>query len=118
MYTLLILNAAVMRLNEIMGLEQSRAWGVCSLNDFRKFLGLKSKVPRRLLLCRTLSFFLRQLSPASSNGIQILRLPMLPRSCMAILIISSFMLVYRPKRPNLLLRVQAFALVSPGGLLL
>lgn len=43
MYTLLILNAAVMRLNEIMGLEQSRAWGVCSLNDFRKFLGLKSR---------------------------------------------------------------------------
>lgn len=24
-----------MRLNEIMGIEQSRKWGVCSLNDFR-----------------------------------------------------------------------------------
>ncbi|EAU90460.2 heme peroxidase [Coprinopsis cinerea okayama7 len=32
---------AVMRLNEIMGIEQSRRWGVCSLNEFRKFLGLK-----------------------------------------------------------------------------
>ncbi|KAL5512887.1 hypothetical protein ACEPAH_3285 [Sanghuangporus vaninii] len=32
---------ACMRLNEIMGIEQSRRWGVCSLNDFRKFLGLK-----------------------------------------------------------------------------
>ncbi|KAI5116947.1 hypothetical protein M0805_003675 [Coniferiporia weirii] len=32
----------VMRLNEIMGIEQSRRWGVCSLNDFRKFLGLKT----------------------------------------------------------------------------
>jgi linoleate 10R-lipoxygenase len=32
----------VMRLNEIMGIEQSRKWGVCSLNDFRKFLGLKT----------------------------------------------------------------------------
>jgi len=30
-----------MRLNEIMGIEQSRRWGVCSLNDFRKYLGLK-----------------------------------------------------------------------------
>ncbi|RPD64148.1 heme peroxidase [Lentinus tigrinus ALCF2SS1-6] len=32
----------VMRLHEIMGIEQSRRWGVCSLNDFRKFLGLKT----------------------------------------------------------------------------
>ncbi|KAF9454341.1 linoleate diol synthase [Macrolepiota fuliginosa MF-IS2] len=32
---------AIMRMNEIMGLEQSRRWGVCSLNDFRRFLGLK-----------------------------------------------------------------------------
>ena len=30
-----------MRLHEIMGIEQSRDWGVCSLNDFREFLGLK-----------------------------------------------------------------------------
>ncbi|KAG1881160.1 heme peroxidase [Suillus subluteus] len=33
---------AVMRLHEIMGIEANRAWGVCSLNDFRKFLGLKT----------------------------------------------------------------------------
>ncbi|KAF8809484.1 linoleate diol synthase [Phlegmacium glaucopus] len=32
---------AVMRLNEVMGIEQSRQWGVCSMNDFRRFLGLK-----------------------------------------------------------------------------
>ncbi|KXN87397.1 Psi-producing oxygenase A [Leucoagaricus sp. SymC.cos] len=32
---------SIMRLNEIMGIEQSRRWGVCSLNEFRKFLGLK-----------------------------------------------------------------------------
>ncbi|TBU30522.1 heme peroxidase [Dichomitus squalens] len=31
-----------MRLHEIMGIEQNRQWGVCSLNDFRKFLGLKT----------------------------------------------------------------------------
>lgn len=33
----------VMRLNDVMGIEQSRRWGVCSLNDFRTFLGLKRK---------------------------------------------------------------------------
>ncbi|KAF9223967.1 heme peroxidase [Gyrodon lividus] len=32
----------IMRVNEIMGIESNRAWGVCSLNDFRKFLGLKT----------------------------------------------------------------------------
>ena len=31
----------VLRVVEIMGIEQNRRWGVCSLNDFRKFLGLK-----------------------------------------------------------------------------
>ncbi|KIK94193.1 hypothetical protein PAXRUDRAFT_143426 [Paxillus rubicundulus Ve08.2h10] len=33
---------AIMRVNEIMGIESNRQWGVCSLNDFRKFLGLKT----------------------------------------------------------------------------
>ncbi|GBE86547.1 Linoleate 10R-lipoxygenase [Sparassis crispa] len=33
---------AVMRLHEIMGIESNRRWGVCSLNDFRQFLGLKT----------------------------------------------------------------------------
>ncbi|OBZ73945.1 Linoleate 10R-lipoxygenase [Grifola frondosa] len=33
---------AIMRLHEIMGIKQNREWGVCSLNDFRKFLGLKT----------------------------------------------------------------------------
>ncbi|KAH9479383.1 Linoleate 10R-lipoxygenase [Psilocybe cubensis] len=32
---------SIMRLNEVMGIEQNRKWGVCSLNDFRKYLGLK-----------------------------------------------------------------------------
>ncbi|CAL1714626.1 unnamed protein product [Somion occarium] len=32
----------IMRLHEIMGIEQNRRWGVCSLNDFRQFLGLKT----------------------------------------------------------------------------
>ncbi|CAA7270854.1 unnamed protein product [Cyclocybe aegerita] len=30
-----------LRVIEIMGIQQSRSWGTCSLNEFRKFLGLK-----------------------------------------------------------------------------
>ncbi len=37
-----------MRLHEIMGIEQSRKWGVCSLNDFRKVRA--SLLPRDLIL--------------------------------------------------------------------
>ncbi|KNZ76883.1 Psi-producing oxygenase C [Termitomyces sp. J132] len=32
---------SVLRLVEILGIEQSRAWGVCTMNEFRKFLGLR-----------------------------------------------------------------------------
>jgi cytochrome P450 len=32
---------ASMRLHEMMGIEQNRRWGVCGLNDFRQYLGLK-----------------------------------------------------------------------------
>ncbi|KAF9047120.1 heme peroxidase [Hymenopellis radicata] len=31
-----------MRLHEVMGIEQNRQWGTCSMNEFRKFLGLKT----------------------------------------------------------------------------
>ncbi|KAK7681445.1 hypothetical protein QCA50_015537 [Cerrena zonata] len=31
----------VLRVIEIMGMEQARKWGVCTMNEFRKFLGLK-----------------------------------------------------------------------------
>ncbi|KAL0959661.1 hypothetical protein HGRIS_011363 [Hohenbuehelia grisea] len=31
----------VLRLVEIMGIEQARRWGVCTMNEFRKYLGLK-----------------------------------------------------------------------------
>ncbi|KIO24703.1 hypothetical protein M407DRAFT_25950 [Tulasnella calospora MUT 4182] len=31
----------VMRVVEILGIQQNREWGTCSLNEFRKFLGLK-----------------------------------------------------------------------------
>ena len=43
-----------MRLHEIMGIEQSRNWGVCSLNDFRKALGLKRKLSSSLFRYRIL----------------------------------------------------------------
>lgn len=32
---------SVLRVIEIMGIVQGRAWGVCSMNEFRQFLGLK-----------------------------------------------------------------------------
>ena len=32
---------AVMRIMEILGIEAGRKWGVCTLNEFRKFIGLK-----------------------------------------------------------------------------
>ncbi|KAG2336628.1 heme peroxidase [Suillus weaverae] len=31
----------VMRIVEILGMEQARAWGACSLNEFRRFIGLR-----------------------------------------------------------------------------
>ena len=31
----------VLRLVEILGIEQARQWGVCTMNEFRVFLGLK-----------------------------------------------------------------------------
>lgn len=33
----------VMRVVEMLAIEQSRSWGVCTLNEFRKFLGLKGR---------------------------------------------------------------------------
>ncbi|KAF6760375.1 heme peroxidase [Ephemerocybe angulata] len=32
---------AAMRIIEVMGIEQARSWGTCSMNEFRKFVGLK-----------------------------------------------------------------------------
>ncbi|KAF8516240.1 heme peroxidase [Gautieria morchelliformis] len=32
---------AVLRVVEMMGIEQGRGWGVCTMNEFRNFLGLK-----------------------------------------------------------------------------
>ncbi|TFK58570.1 heme peroxidase, partial [Pluteus cervinus] len=32
---------ACLRIVEIMGMEQARKWGVCTMNEFRQFLGLK-----------------------------------------------------------------------------
>ena len=32
---------SALRVIEILGIEQARAWGVCTMNEFRQFLGLK-----------------------------------------------------------------------------
>ena len=34
-------HSAVFRVVEIMAIEQGRQWGVCTMNEFRRFLGLK-----------------------------------------------------------------------------
>lgn len=47
-----------MRLHEIMGIEQNRRWGVCSLNDFRRFLGLKRTSDSRTKRIYANSFWL------------------------------------------------------------
>lgn len=43
MWILAYFPPASMRLHEMMGIEQNRRWGVCGLNDFRKYLGLKRR---------------------------------------------------------------------------
>ena len=42
---------SVLRIVDIMGIEQSRAWDLCTMNEFRKFLGLK-----RLFLYPVIAF--------------------------------------------------------------
>lgn len=36
----------IMRLHEMMGIEQNRRWGVCNLNDFRKVRQMLQKICR------------------------------------------------------------------------
>jgi hypothetical protein len=90
---------AVMRLHEIMGIEANRAWGVCSLNDFRKFLGLKSE----WLSIQHLSWMLSVLqhTPVSWNGILTMKLLTLPKSSMVTSTTWSCTSASRPKRPSL-----------------
>ena len=40
-----------------MGIEQGRAWGACSLNEFRKFIGLRRRAPPKRVLIQHLTFF-------------------------------------------------------------
>lgn len=42
-----------LRVVEILGIEQSRLWGTCSLNEFRKFLGLKGEIYPHLFKVRS-----------------------------------------------------------------
>ena len=39
--------SALMKVVEVLGMEQARGWGVCALNEFRKFVGLR----RVFLIC-------------------------------------------------------------------
>ena len=102
-----------MRLHEIMGIEANRTWGVCSLNDFRKFLGLKSK--RRALGIYPILTVMQRI-PVSWNGTLTLKLLGPQKSFMATLTTWSCMWVSRPRKPSLLWRerdcAQVFALIQ------
>ena len=64
-----------LRVIEIMGIQQARQWGVCTMNEFRQFLGLKRMcwplVNNQFLHLDNLIF--KDLKPLKS-GILILRL--------------------------------------------
>lgn len=55
-----------MRLHETMGITQNRIWGVCSLNDFRRYLGLK----RKLIFYYELLFVYQPVLTAFSNFLE------------------------------------------------
>jgi len=57
-----------MRLQEIMGIESNRRWGVCSLNDFRKVFHF-------LFISVTYDIKLRRSSFASNVGVKHFDLP-------------------------------------------
>ena len=59
-----------MRLHEILGITQNRAWGVCSLNDFRKYLGLKREFHFDLVARKFSSTDIHGIQPASSSFLE------------------------------------------------
>lgn len=126
----------IMRLHEIMGIEQNRRWGVCSLNEFRKvrlhfsflflcdgvliasyeqFLGLKREFsfPLGYLSPAFLlnGFRFRQHTQASWNGTVILRSLGRLRSSMEISTTLSFTSVFRLRKSSLSWTVPVSALV-------
>lgn len=60
----------VLRVIEVMGMQQARQWGVCSMNEFRKSLGLKRASCRLRNLCVCLPSSVQN-SLLSKNGIPI-----------------------------------------------
>lgn len=57
----------VMKIIEVLGIEQGRSWGTCSLNEFRKFIGLKRACLRGISF--TSSLIISQRTKPSPNGI-------------------------------------------------
>jgi linoleate 10R-lipoxygenase len=47
-----------MRVVEIMGIEQARLWGVCTMNEFRQFLGLRRTFVLCCHFCSPLTIFI------------------------------------------------------------
>jgi len=65
----------VLRVIEILGIEQARQWGVCSMNEFRKFLGLKRALYQIFFKHIWLTSPCSQSSSRLKSGILIQRLP-------------------------------------------
>ena len=68
----------VMRLVEIMGIKQARTWAVCTMNEFRKFLGLKGTLFLHFNASLTYSSIEIKNSRPLKNGILTRRLRYVP----------------------------------------
>jgi hypothetical protein len=47
-----------MRVVEVMGIEQARSWGVCTMNEFRQFLGLRRTFALCYRFCSPLTIYI------------------------------------------------------------
>jgi linoleate 10R-lipoxygenase len=115
---------AVLKPVEVMGIEQARRWGVCTLNEFRQFLGLR-KFKSFEEWCPVGDVAVRLFFPPSSSSFSSLRLstrPTLicflcrkpPGGSMDTSIISSFTSACRPSKPSRPALARACALASPS----
>jgi len=80
---------SVLRVIEIMGIEQGRAWGACSLNEFRKSVGLKREVPSQSSPIPSPDICAQPMK-ALRNGIRILRSTRLLQTCITISTASNY----------------------------
>lgn len=101
-----------MRLHEIMGIEQNRRWGVCSLNDFRTFLGLKRESGLAFVHVATNLHKPNQHTRVSSSGTPTQRSLLPLRNSTVTSTSLNSMPVFKPRRQSQSLMALDCALVS------